>query len=170
MKYPRWIICRNGVIISKKLNRPRKLFKNNSGYLMVTDRDRDAKTKNYYVHRIVAEAFIGEIPKGMAVNHIDGDKTNNHIRNLEIITYSENIRHADANGLRECAKGEDNGSSKLSNIEAEELIIDIKNGAKNKDLAVKYNLHPQYISLIRHRRRWGWMWERVEGVTTSRKA
>src|SRR5690606_21123068 len=168
-KYPKWRFTSDGNIISKKLNRPRKLFKNNSGYLMVTDVE-EGKTYNYYVHRLIAEIFIGEIPQGMAVNHKDGDKLNNHASNLEIVSYSENIRHADRTGLRTHAHGEQNGMAKLTNIEAEMLIKDIITGERNKDLGKKYKIHPQYVSLIRHKRRWKKIWDRVEGVTTSREA
>lgn len=47
-----------------------------------------------YVHRLVATAFLGEIPQGMTINHKDGDKSNNRIENLEIVTYRENHLHA----------------------------------------------------------------------------
>lgn len=57
------------------------------------------KPSTKYVHRLVAAAFIGEIPQGMVVNHIDGDKTNNHVTNLEIITQSGNREHAARTGL-----------------------------------------------------------------------
>lgn len=43
------------------------------------------------VHRIVVEAFAGEIPDGMMVCHNDGDPTNNHVENLRIDTQSSNI-------------------------------------------------------------------------------
>ena len=43
---------------------------------------------------MVVEAFIGEIPPGMAVNHKDFDKSNNTLENLEIVTYSENNKHS----------------------------------------------------------------------------
>lgn len=51
-------------------------------------------THGQYVHRLVAEAWIGEIPEGYEVNHKDGNKTNNEISNLKIVTPSENIRHS----------------------------------------------------------------------------
>ena len=47
-----------------------------------------------YVHRIVAEHFLGKIPDGMVVNHKDRNKKNNHISNLEIVTARYNVRHA----------------------------------------------------------------------------
>lgn len=46
------------------------------------------------IHRLVAEAFIGERPEKMQINHIDGDKTNNCASNLEYINCIDNIRHA----------------------------------------------------------------------------
>lgn len=52
------------------------------------------KQHMFYVHRLVAAAFIGEIPQGGEVNHKDGNKANNNLYNLEIVTSSENRLHA----------------------------------------------------------------------------
>lgn len=46
------------------------------------------------VHRLVAMAFIGNIPKDKEINHIDGNKQNNCVENLEIVTHKQNMRHA----------------------------------------------------------------------------
>ena len=51
-----------------------------------------------YIHRMVAEAFLGP-REGMEVNHINGDKTDNRLCNLEWVTPSQNILHSLANGL-----------------------------------------------------------------------
>ena len=47
--------------------------------------------KHYYLHREVYILFKGEIPEGMIVNHLDHDKMNAHIDNLELATLSENL-------------------------------------------------------------------------------
>jgi hypothetical protein len=44
-------------------------------------------------HRLIAETFIGKIPKKMEINHVDGDKHNNHPSNLEIVTRHQNLIH-----------------------------------------------------------------------------
>lgn len=58
----------------------------------------EGRISKVYVHRLVAEAFYSE--RNETVNHIDGDKTNNHKGNLEWVTYGENNSHAFRIGLR----------------------------------------------------------------------
>ena len=58
-------------------------------------------TKKRYVkiHQLVTEQFIGAVPSGMVINHIDGNKKNNNVDNLEIVTVAENTKHAWDNNL-----------------------------------------------------------------------
>lgn len=65
----------------------------NSGYLYV-ELHIGGKHINYFVHRLVAEAFIPNPDGKPEVNHIDGNKLNNRVENLEWCTASENKRHA----------------------------------------------------------------------------
>ena len=60
---------------------------------------RNGKRKHMTVHRAVACAYLENPNKYPQVNHIDGNKENNHISNLEWCSVSHNIRHAYDNGL-----------------------------------------------------------------------
>lgn len=63
----------------------------------------DSNGKTVCVHRLVAEAFIPNPGMFPTVNHVDGDKTNNHVCNLEWASYSDNNQHAHDTGLKKQA-------------------------------------------------------------------
>lgn len=60
---------------------------------------RDGKSKDYLVARLVAITWIGAPDEGMTVNHINGNRLDNRIENLEWTTLADNIRHAFETGL-----------------------------------------------------------------------
>lgn len=74
------------------------------GYLQL-NLIKDKKKKVSTVHRLVAKAFIENSSNKPCVNHIDGDKQNNNVENLEWVTYSENTIHALKTGLVKKTKG-----------------------------------------------------------------
>ena len=77
--------------------KPIKLSPNKFGYLRFTVK-KDSITKSLHVHRVVLLTF-NPIDKEKQVNHIDGNKSNNRLENLEWCTDSENKIHAYKNGL-----------------------------------------------------------------------
>lgn len=63
------------------------------GYFSVTLSFKDHKVVRHYVHRLVAEAFIGPLPEGLVVNHKNHNKLDNRLENLEFISRSDNTSH-----------------------------------------------------------------------------
>jgi len=60
---------------------------------------KDGKQKNFYVHRLVAEAFLEDWDPDLQVDHIDMNKTNNHVNNLRMVTCSQNKQNNNAKGV-----------------------------------------------------------------------
>ncbi len=133
-----------------------------SGYVRVGS----AVTKACGVHCAVYEAFVGEIPKGMQVNHLDGVKTNNHISNLELCTPSENTQHAYDTGLAHGRKGEEHHSNKVTEQDVLKMYGMFKLGYDNQVVGDMFGLHDRYVSLIRHGKRWKYLFEREAMVRT----
>ncbi|MPN37125.1 hypothetical protein SDC9_184641 [bioreactor metagenome] len=111
----------------------------------------NGKNTTCKVHRLVAEAFILNPLNKPQVNHIDGDKLNNFMTNLEWSTQSENMVHAFNNRLFKTRVGTNNNQAKLS----KEQVIEIKRtyAPKSREfgtyaLAKKFNVHRKTISRI----------------------
>lgn len=68
-------------------------YKKKNGYLSL-HLSADNSFKNAYAHRLVVEAFIGAIGEGKEVNHLDKNKTNNRVENLEICSRKENMAYS----------------------------------------------------------------------------
>ena len=96
--------------------------------------------KTFRIHRLVAEAFIPNPDGKPCVNHIDGNKQNNHVSNLEWCSYSENMKHAYKNGLCEPQR-------KLTDEDIQEIISQ-KGKVSCKALSKKYNVSFQLICEI----------------------
>ena len=69
--------------------------KDKTGFMKATDNGVGyLQAAGDYVHRWVWKAFNGEIPNGFVIDHIDADKTNNHLSNLQMLTRDDNLRKA----------------------------------------------------------------------------
>ena len=85
-------VSTNGDIWSCRKNRLKIPSKQNGGYMLVF-LVKDGKRKAYLTHRLVAQTYI-ENPYNLAeVNHIDGNKKNNNVENLEWCSRSDNLKH-----------------------------------------------------------------------------
>jgi hypothetical protein len=150
--------------LSRKIetvNGPRKIegslirpFYNKFGYQLVTLYKNGSK-KKFQVHRLVMITFKGIDNIRPEVNHIDGDKTNNNLNNLEWCTSQENSKHAHKTGLKKVKAGEDSPYSRLSLKQVIVIIQRIANGEKQKDLAKEYGLSPQTVNGYWKRRSFG---------------
>ena len=118
------------------------------------------------VHRIMAHEFIMPLPEiienHLEVNHIDGDKNNNHLDNLELITSSENQKHAFRLGLHQSVRGENKINSKLSNETVEKICQYLVkyNGNISKVLAeFKSDVNVKYylIRAIKYKHIWSFI-------------
>lgn len=128
-----------------------KRHDNGHGYMTVCLYDKK-KRFTKYVHRLVAEVFIGPCPKGEQVNHKDGNKANNCVGNLEYVTRAENAIHAFKTGLHKV--GEAHHNAKLSNADVEN-IRDMRDfGSSITELANAYGITRGHIwSITTNRQR-----------------
>jgi|SRR5690606_24752201 len=97
--FPNYAILEVGEVKNLKTGRILKSSPDNKGYMTVRLYN-NGRAKTFKVHRLVAEYFIPNTENKPQVNHIDGDKSNNDILNLEWVTNSENQIHAIKTGLR----------------------------------------------------------------------
>lgn len=99
----KYFISKNGDILSLVTGRPkiRKPVKSRNGYYFVRLVVEYGKQKTFQVHRLVVKTYILESdkwPKDKVTDHINGNKTDNRLENLELVTNQENIRRAFALG------------------------------------------------------------------------
>lgn len=121
------------------------------GYIIYT-LSNYGKANYISVHRAVAETFILNFENKPQVNHIDGNKQNNRIDNLEWCTNSENVKHAYNIGLK-VSKGksfpkEKNPNSRFTEKEIKEIREKRQKGYKLKELAKEYNTSESYVCEI----------------------
>lgn len=136
--FPNYEVSSEGRIRNVKTKRTLKTHINRNGYEELVLR-KDNKPRNQKVHRLVADSFYDGDHNGLDVNHIDGNKANNHISNLEWCTRKENIAHAFKHGLATSSR-----SMKVKIVETGETYNSFRECAK--DIGVDpSNIH-QYFS------------------------
>ena len=95
--YNKYAANEDGEIMNIRLRKARKGNLNQYGYLQCAIITEENKTKHYYSHRFVFECFYGLIQKNKQINHINFIRTDNRIKNLEIVSPSENNKKSSVN-------------------------------------------------------------------------
>ena len=138
-------------------------FDNGKGYLRLY-LYKNGISKNYYIHRLVAEAFIPNPNNYMEINHKSGIKTENFVNNLEWCNRKQNMEHAYKNKLKINKKGiENNKSVKIKQIDKNNNQINIFYGIREAERKTNIN-HTNIILCCKGKRKYagGFKWEYVE--------
>jgi len=115
-----YLISSQGFAINKKTGKIRKHSLSHNGYRLLACKvgGRSGKYVTVRLARMVAMAFIDNPESKPEVNHVDGNKLNDDVSNLEWVTSSENIKHAFATGLAENSRGYESKCSGLTEQQA----------------------------------------------------
>lgn len=108
---------------------------------------RDGVRSRVYIHRLVYEVFVGPIPAGWQINHIDGARDNNAASNLEAVTPKGNMAHAARLGL--VSRGERHPNARLSDVAArtayERVVL---HGERISHVAADLGVHRELIGSL----------------------
>jgi len=130
-----------------------KSIKHNNGYLGV-GLFKNGIRKDFLVHRLVLETFIGPCPKGKEGCHNDGNKENNFIGNLRWDTKKENCKDRKIHGNERNQNGSKNNMAKLNDNKIREIIKLHLEGKSNTEIAKIFNVSQPNVSLIVNRKTW----------------
>lgn len=125
-----------------------KLQTNVNGYYANNLYDNEVNTKMRTIHRLVANAFIPNPNNLPCINHIDGNKLNNRVDNLEWCTYSRNNKHAYDVGLKSASNREKNGCNSVFSKKIYQLTPDgifIKEWDSLATVEKETGFHKSYI-------------------------
>ncbi len=113
------------------------------------------RKKMWMVHRLVAAAFIGPCPAGYEVNHIDSNRSNNAVENLEYVTKRENALHSFRVGGRPAShRGTETNFAKLTDMDVIHIRRLRGEGRTYKQIAAHFNTKPANVWHICMGRTW----------------
>lgn len=129
-------------------------------YLRVT-LNKGGKIRPHRVHGLVLAAFIGPRPTGLEIDHINNNKQDNRLCNLEYVTSSENKLRAYRAGVRVGPRGSNCGTSKLTEgevVRIRDLLSKIRTGElvlSHRMVAEQFDVSRACVSFINTGRSWG---------------
>ncbi len=129
--------------------------KGNTEYQIINLMTLEGKKKTFRVHRLVMTVFHPiQNMDDMEVNHIDGNKQNNTLSNLQWCTASENQLHAFQIGLQKPRKGEKSNFSKLTQKDVDKIFNLRRKGLTQEQIAEKIGCTRSNISYILSKKTW----------------
>jgi hypothetical protein len=155
---PNYDCSDDGLIRRKDTGRILAPAKTGSGYLFFCP-SHHGKITRASVHRVVAATFIGPCPKGLEVNHKNGNRLDNRAQNLEYVTRSENMRHAHTFSTRKhtSLRGNKVRNAKLSETKVRAIRKLLLAGKTQTELANEFGVVKQVIWSIAHNKWWKWV-------------
>lgn len=167
--YTRLEVSNFGNIRCFKTKRPRYTRQGKKGYIVLSYKVK-GKPKQLKVHRLVAELHLP--PPSMElvvkckhehygkviVKHLDNDKTNNHVSNLEWSDHKGNVEQAYSDNLIPFLKGEMNGRAKLTDSLVHEICKDYQEGMTPTQAIHKYGIPRQQATKIKAGFSWKHIW------------
>lgn len=147
------LITVNGKYLGIRFINP---FMSSLGYYEISLRQTPLNRK-VRIHTLVAEHFCtGKTNEICWVNHIDGNKLNNHHTNLEWVTPGDNVRHAVRTGLMD-VKGVRHFNNKLTEQQVIELRHRASLGQTHKSIAAIFGINRRHVGDIVNGGCWGWL-------------
>ena len=151
-KNTQYTVSKDGIIYDTNGNivKPHPAFSKDGGYDCVALRDKSAGlNKTMLVHRVVAKTFIPNPDDLPEVNHINLNKRDNRLCNLEWVSRSENSLHKLRNGIGPFLLGEKNVTSKYTDDQIEEVCKMLESGSDNVVISKKTGVSTAMVSMIK---------------------
>lgn len=149
---PEYLVSKDGFVWSIKTTRLLKPGINKPGYEYLNLRV-DGKTKNFSVHRLVAEAFIGPIPEGMVIDHINSNKLDNSSINLRIVS-----RQSNSLSSKDKMRGDGQHGFSINEQQAGEIKwLALNTAMSQREIGEMYGITQSPVSSIKNGNQWGYV-------------
>lgn len=146
---------RNGKLQTFNVSYPETIFSQyveRNGYFTISV-SVNTERKRYLVHRLIGMAFVDGYSSDLTINHLDGNKLNNAVENLEWATLAENTRHQWRTGLVDL-RGESQPGSKLTYKKVKIIREMLAKGVSPNSIGVLADICPTMIYRIRDGAAW----------------
>lgn len=148
-------VTNNGAL---KVCKPKlmKFYTDRDGYKRI-GLTKDSKQTTYTVHSVILKTFVGKHPEYNHVNHLNGDRGDNRLDNLEWVSPAHNVDHAMKYGLFD-HRGTKNNFNKLSEMDVIAIrLFDTYRLSRRFELADRFNISRTTISNICNGTHWKWL-------------